>query len=226
MKAVILAAGEGVRMRPLTLKTPKPLLEVAGKPLLYHLVKNLPEKITELVIVHGYLGDQIIKHCGDEFLGRKVTYVHQPEKKGTYDALKLSREHLADEPFAVLYPDDIVDKETLEKLLEHDLAVIATRVKNPQRFGIVELNEDGSVRDIIEKPENPPSNLAMVSGFVLNPSIFDYSPGEAVKGELLLPVAVAAMAKEHKIHVVEAYSYVPVGVIEDLKKAEAILRPR
>ncbi|KKS43727.1 hypothetical protein A2116_00630 [Candidatus Jorgensenbacteria bacterium GWA1_49_17] len=223
MKAVILAAGEGVRMRPLTLKTPKPLLEAAGKPLIYHLVKNLPDKITDLIIVHGYLGDQIVKYCGDEFLGRRVTYVHQPEKKGTYDALELARKQLGDKSFVVLYPDDIIDKETFEELLKYDLAAIAVRVENPRRFGIVELNEDGSVRNIIEKPENPLSNLALVGGFVLNSLIFNYSPKEAVKGELLLPIAVAAMAKDYKIHVVEARSYVPVGVIEDLEKAEKLL---
>jgi glucose-1-phosphate thymidylyltransferase len=223
MKAVILAAGEGVRMRPLTLKTPKPLLEVAGKPLLYHLVSNLPEKITELVIVHGYLGEQIINYCGEEFLGRKVTYVHQPEKKGTYQALALCKELLSDESFVILYPDDIINKEVFEKLINHDLAAITTEVQDPRRFGVVTLNKDESIKDVIEKPENPPSNLVLVSGFVLNPLIFDYPPKEAVKGEFLLPVAVATMAKEHKIHTVEAKIYIPVGVIEDLKKAEKLL---
>ena len=210
-------------MRPLTLTTPKPLLNVAGKPLLHHLVSSFPEKVDELVIVHGYLGDKIISHCGDKFLGRKVTYVHQPEKKGTYDALWQSRKHLSNEPFAVLYSDDLIDKETLKSFFGHDLAGITTRVENPQRFGIVELNDDGSIKNIIEKPENPPSNLALVSGFVLNPLIFNYSPDEAVKGELLLPMAVLSMAKEHKIQTVEARSFIPVGVIEDLKKAEEFL---
>ncbi len=210
-------------MRPLTLTTPKPLLNVAGKPLLHHLVSSFPEKVDELVIVHGYLGDKIIDYCGKEFLGRKVNYVHQPEKKGTYDALWLSRKHLSDEPFAVVYSDDLIDKETFKNLFGHDLAAITARVENPQRFGIVELNDDKSIKNVIEKPENPPSNLALVSGFVLNSLIFNYSPGEAVKGELLLPMSVLAMSKDHKIKTVEARSFVPVGVIEDLKKAEEFL---
>jgi bifunctional UDP-N-acetylglucosamine pyrophosphorylase/glucosamine-1-phosphate N-acetyltransferase len=224
MKAVILAAGEGVRMRPLTLTTPKPLINVAGQPLLHHLVKSLPEKISELVIVHGYLGDQIVKHCGEEFLGRRVTYVRQPEKTGTFDALRLSKEHLDNEPFAVLYSDDFIEKGAFEKLVNHDLAAITTRVEDPRRFGVVILNDDGTIKDIIEKPEVPPSNQILVSGFVLKSSIFDYPPKEAVKGELFLPVAVGNMAKEHKIYTVEAKTYIPVGVIEDLEKAEKLLR--
>ena len=223
MKAVILAAGEGVRMRPLTLKIPKPLLEVAGKPLIYHLVKNLPEKITELIVVHGYLGEQIVKYCGEEFLGRKVTYVRQPEKKGTYNALELARPHLGDGSFAILYSDDLFDKETFEEFVKYDLAAIAAEVPNPQRYGVATLNGDGSLKEIFEKAENPPSNLALVGGFILNSLIFNYPPGGAIKGEFLLPTAVSAMSKDHKIHVVKARSYIPVGVIEDLAKAEKIL---
>ena len=176
MKAVILAAGVGVRMRPLTLNTPKPLINVAGYPLLHHLVKILPDKISELVIVHGYLGEQIVKYCGEEFLGRKVSYVHQPEKTGTFDALRLSRKYLDDQPFAVLYSDDFIEKEALEKLVNHDLAAITTKVEDPRRFGVVILNDDGTIKEIIEKPEVPPSNQILVSGFILNNSIFDYPP--------------------------------------------------
>ena len=77
MKAVILAAGEGVRMRPLTLRTPKPLLQVAGRPLLEHIIYALPKDINELIVVIGYLGDQIKNFLGNEYHGLKIQYIWQ-----------------------------------------------------------------------------------------------------------------------------------------------------
>ncbi len=79
MQAVILAAGEGVRMRPLTLTKPKPLLEVLGKPLIRYATEGLPKEVTELIIVLGYRGEQIKAYCGTSFCGRTVTYVWQKQ---------------------------------------------------------------------------------------------------------------------------------------------------
>ena len=77
MQCVIIAAGRGTRMRPLTDTTPKPLLKVCGKAVLDHIVEALPTQITELIIVTGYLGEQIREHCGEEFYVRPVTYLEQ-----------------------------------------------------------------------------------------------------------------------------------------------------
>jgi NDP-sugar pyrophosphorylase family protein len=77
MQCVILAAGKGTRLRPLTDDIPKPLVLVAGKSLLEHIVAALPSAVDELIIVHGYLGEQIKAHCGEFYFGRKVTYVEQ-----------------------------------------------------------------------------------------------------------------------------------------------------
>jgi NDP-sugar pyrophosphorylase family protein len=92
MQCVILAAGKGTRLRPLTDTIPKPLVKVAGRPLLDHIVEALPSSVNELIIVTGYLEEQIHTHCGKSFHGRKVTYVHQEEQKGTAHALWLCKD--------------------------------------------------------------------------------------------------------------------------------------
>ena len=223
MKAIILAAGEGVRMRPLTYTTPKPLIKFGGKSLLEHLVLSFPKKITELVLVIGYLGEKIKEYCGDTFCGRPVTYVWQKEKKGTYHALELCKSLLEEnESFAVFYADDLIDQTTFKTCLEYDLAAITKTVDNPRRFGIITLNKDGSIKDIVEKPDHPESNLALVSGFVLNNSIFNYAPIQASNGEYYLSTAVSRMARDYKIFSVQACSWIPIGTLGDLEKAEKL----
>ena len=223
MKAIILAAGEGTRMRPLTYTTPKPLIKFSGKPLLEHLVLNFPKKITELVLVVGHLGEKIVEHCGGTFCGRSVSYVWQKEKKGTYHALELCKSLLKEnESFAVLYADDLPDRATFETCFEHGLAAITTIVDNPRRWGIVTLHDDNSIKNIVEKPDHPESNLALVSGFVLNNSIFNYSPIQASNGEYYLSTAVSKMARDYKIFSVPTCSWIPIGTLEDLEKAEKL----
>src|SRR3989344_539802 len=96
MKAIILAAGEGIRMRPLTNNTPKPMLLLKGKPLLEHIIESLPKQVNEIILVVGYLHHQIHNHFHHFFEGFKIDYVIQSEKTGTYDALKLCS-HLLDD---------------------------------------------------------------------------------------------------------------------------------
>lgn len=225
MKAIILAAGEGVRLRPLTLNTPKPLLKVAGQELLGHLVEKFPSEIDELIIVVGYLGDKIVKHCGRNFSGRPVRYVWQKDRLGTYHALKLCEPLLeANERFGLFLPDDLLEKEAIESLFKHDLAVMAKEVPDPRRFGVVELNPDNSVRAIEEKPENPKTNLALTSGYVLNKNVLDYAPPRGRGGEYYLSWSIGKMAEDFKINVVRANFWFPIATPEDLKKAELLLK--
>jgi len=91
MKAVILAAGEGIRMRPLTINTPKPLLKIIGKPILEHIIDSFPNEIDEIIIVVGYLKDQIKNYFGSNWKSRKINYIFQKDKKGTAHALWLCR---------------------------------------------------------------------------------------------------------------------------------------
>jgi NDP-sugar pyrophosphorylase family protein len=212
-------------MRPLTDNTPKPLVRVAGKPLLYHVVQAVPEEITELIIVEGYLGDQIKKYCGDEFMGRSVTYVHQPEKLGTADALLRCRE-VINSRFLLLYADDLFGGEGLARLLTHDNALLVMEHDQPERFGVVTINQNGEIIEMHEKPEDPPSNLVSVGPMVLSKDIFDYQPDIHKSGELTVPSMVQKMAQDKPIHVEHASFWFPVANPDHVQEAEEILKKR
>ncbi|MDP1706255.1 MAG: nucleotidyltransferase family protein [bacterium] len=225
MKAIILAAGEGIRMRPLTLTTPKPLVKVGGKSLLERLVEKFPPTIDELIIVTGYLAEQIEEFTKNGLLGRKVTCVRQPKKMGTYDALVYCRPFLEEgEKFLLFFADDLIDNQIVTEMLKYDLAISVRETDSPRKFGIVALDENNFVVDIVEKPENPPSNLALANGYVLDTDIFNYSPELAPSGEYYLSVAAAKMAKNRKIKAVRANFWFPVGSPEAVIQAEEILK--
>lgn len=222
MKAVIVAAGEGVRMRPLTLTTPKPLLTLRGKSLLRHVAEALPASVDELILVIGYRGDQIKEHCGVEFLGRKVIYVTQTERNGTFHALELCKAHLpAQESFAFLYADDYLDPASVAECLSYPRAVVAARAEHPERFGVITLNKDGTVKNIEEKPVAPRSNLVLGPVCVVTPDIFRYAPPpHPASGERYFASALGMMAEEYPVKVVEAKLWIPIGTPEDLTRAE------
>lgn len=225
MKAVILVAGDGTRMRPLTLTKPKALLETAGKPLIYHIVSRLPKAVDEIVLVVGYLGRQIMDYCGNEFMGKKMKYVWQEKKLGTYHALKICEPLIEkDEKFFMLFGDDIHGKEGLEECLEYGAALLVQEVNNPERFGVVTLNEDKSVAEFIEKPENPPTSLASTGAMLLDAKVFEHEADMHSNGEYYLTTSIAKMIKTgHKIYAVKSSMWLPIGYPEDLKKAEEML---
>lgn len=224
MKAIILAAGEGVRMRPLTLTKPKPLLEVAGKPLICRLIENLPDSVGEVIVVIGYLGEKIKDYLGEEFFGKKISYVWQNEKKGTFHALELCKDYVNDgEKFGVFWADDLIDEQTIANCLSEDLAVTVSEVDDPRPFGVVSIDKDGNIEEIIEKPTHPKSKLVVANGLALNKKIFDYRPEPHPNGEYYLPVAVQKMLKDHPLKAVRARFWLPLGTPEDLEKAEKIL---
>lgn len=225
MQAVILAAGEGVRMRPLTLTKPKPLMEVRGKPLIRHATEALPNAVTELIIVLGYLGEQIEAYCGKEFCGRPVTYVWQRQKTGTARALQLCRPSLRPGKFLILAaPDDILDHDVLPRAMTHDLCIVTSTSDHPEKFGVLTLHEDGSIKDFIEKPKHFVSNLVNTNSMVLDERIFDYEPDQHINGEFYLTTMVSKLAKDYKVYTEIARLWIPVGTPEDLQKAESMLK--
>ena len=120
-------------MKPLTENTPKPLLKVAGKTILEQIVSRLPQEIDELILVVGYLGRQIVDFCGEEFLGRKVQYIWQEKKLGTYHALKICQ-HLFEpnERFLMLFADDIHGAEGIVGCLKRERALIVEETEEPK----------------------------------------------------------------------------------------------
>jgi bifunctional UDP-N-acetylglucosamine pyrophosphorylase/glucosamine-1-phosphate N-acetyltransferase len=175
LKAVVLAAGQGTRMGPLTRNTPKVMLPIANKPLLYHVIKSAVDAgIRDFVLVVGY-GEQIIKEYFKDGspIGVKIEYVHQDKQLGTADAVG-SVEGMVDERFLVLNGDIIVSAAHIKKLTgcRSDVVLTARHVDNPSEYGVLEVLSNRVLR-IIEKPKNPPTNLANAGIYVFPISIFD-----------------------------------------------------
>lgn len=222
MQCVILAAGKGKRMLPLTETAPKPLLKVCDVTLLDHIVQSLPSAVTEIILVVGYKGDMIRAHCGDLFHGRKVQYVEQVEQKGTAHALWLCREYLRGR-FLFMFADDLHAATDLERAMSFDRALLVYHTDTPERFGIVLRHPDGTLASIVEKPKEPPSNLASTGVMVLDMYIFDFPLTIETNGEYYLTDIITEYRKQYPIMVVEESQWIAIGYPEDLAKAEAII---
>ncbi|ALG81794.1 UTP--glucose-1-phosphate uridylyltransferase AglF [Halanaeroarchaeum sulfurireducens] len=179
MKAVVLAAGEGTRLRPLTEDKPKGMVEVDGKPILTHAFEQLAELgADELVVVVGYLKERIIEYYGDEFADIPITYAHQREQKGLAHAL-LTVEERKDDDFMLMLGDNIFQA-NLEDVVRRqreeraDAAFLVEEVDwdEASRYGVCDTNKYGEVTDVVEKPEDPPSNLVMTGFYTFSPAIF------------------------------------------------------
>ena len=162
MKAVVLVAGKGTRMAPLTSDCPKVMLQVANKPVLEHILDSAVEAgIEGFVFITGYLEDQIKTHFGDgSRWGVSIEYVQQKEQLGTANAIGYARGHV-EGAFLVLNGDMLIEKSDLQSLLERkEEAVICVKeVENPSDFGVLE-TEGERVISISEKPKNPPTSRA------------------------------------------------------------------
>jgi NDP-sugar pyrophosphorylase family protein len=223
MQCVILAAGKGTRLRPLTDTIPKPLVQVLGKSLLDHIVESLPSSIDELIIVTGYLEEKIREHCGDTFHGRKVTYVHQEEQKGTAHALWLCKDLLKGR-FLFMFADDLHGPGDIARATSYSRSMLTFTTNTPEKFGIVVRHPDGTLAEIIEKPEHAPSNLASTGVMVLDDNIFKYDPyAIETKGEYYLTNVLQEYARDYPMAVVEQNLWIPIGYPEDIEKAEKIL---
>lgn len=226
MQCVIVAAGKGTRMMPLTETTPKPLLPVCDKPIITHIVEALPAVITELIIVVGYKGEQIREYCGDTFLGKRVQYVEQANYAGgTGDALMCAKP-LVTGKFLFMYADDIHGRAALAEAVLCEHAMLGAHSDTPEHFGVLVIDEAGCLVEIQEKPKDPPSNTVNIGGFVLQPDIFEYvTPISEAHGEVLATDMLTAYAKDHAVKVVMQDHWIPLGRPSDITTAQATLCP-
>jgi glucose-1-phosphate thymidylyltransferase len=180
MKGIILHGGHGTRLRPLTHTGPKQLLPIANKPMSEYCLKSIKESgITEIAIIIGGVGSNKVKEYyenGDKF-GVNITYIKQDEPKGIAHAIRLCKEFVDNEKFLVFLGDNIIQKSIIEyvttfKNSKFDSTILLCEVNNPSRFGIAEI-KNGKILKIIEKPKDPPSNLAVTGIYLLTPLIFD-----------------------------------------------------
>jgi len=209
MKAVLLAAGEGVRLQPITATRPKHLIKVCGKPILEHCLDALKTcGVTENIIVTHYMGDAIRQYFGDgEKMGLKIAYVEQAEMLGTGNAVS-AVEPYVDGDFVLVYGDLLFAPDAVKNMIhcyetEKPAAVMAViPVEKPESYGIVELENEKTVKRIIEKPAlgETPSNLANAGIYVFSKEIFGKlkQTKASVRGEWELTDALSLLIKDEK----------------------------
>ena len=180
MQAVVLAAGKGTRLRPLTDEKPKVLVEVNGTPLIQDVFDNLIDAgATELVVVVGYKAEQIIDRFGDEYAGVPITYTHQREQLGLAHAILQAEPHV-DGDFMLMLGDNVfrgnlgdVTRRQREDRADAAFLVEEVPYEEASRYGVLDTNEYGEITEVVEKPDDPPSNLALIGIYVFSPAIFD-----------------------------------------------------
>ncbi len=176
MKAIILAAGEGLRCRPLTLTRSKVMLPVANKPLLEHIIKAVTENgIKEILLVVGYKKERIMDYFGDGLgFGATIEYVFQETQLGTAHAIKQCKKFV-DGDFLVLNGDNLVDSNTIADLLKGkkgQVTLLAVDREQTIGYGVL-IPENGKVKKILEKPKEVVSHLVNAGGYIFSPVLFD-----------------------------------------------------
>jgi glucose-1-phosphate thymidylyltransferase len=170
LKAIIPVAGTGAKLRPLTYTQPKPLIPVAGKPIISFIIEQLQQiHVEEFIFVIGYLGEKIRHFVETEYPDIQKTFVTQVDRKGSGHAIWTAREHVHDgDELLIFFGDTIIeaDFEAIMKLPHSCIAV--QRVNNPRDFGVVEYDAEGSIRRVVEKPSIPLSDMAMVGFYKIN----------------------------------------------------------
>jgi UDP-N-acetylglucosamine diphosphorylase/glucosamine-1-phosphate N-acetyltransferase len=234
MKALVLAAGEGTRLRPLTSNIPKPLLPVAGKPFLSHVFSALQSAgVSEIALLVGWKANRIKEYYGNgSEQGLKITYLEQRERLGTANAIGQA-EGSIDEPFFVVNGDVVIsdtDVKAMRAMFERTGRTVmgAVTVDDPSQFGVIE-EKDGRLVRIIEKPKNPPSDLINAGIFVFTPEIFELirKTPRSIRGEFEITDTITTLAKHEEVLIHRMMTeWIDVGRPWDLLTANDIFMSR
>jgi len=209
LKAIILSAGEGTRMRPLTLTKPKTMLPVAGKPIIQYNIESLRDSgVTDILLIVNYKESMVRNYFKDgKDLGVDISYKTQEELSGTANAIGYG-ENFVDEEFMVLNGDIILDTDLITNIIDvysknrPDTLMVLTEVEDPTLFGVVELEND-IVKKIIEKPtiEEAPSNYVNSGIYIFNKDIFEKiaKTEKSPRGEYEITDSLAMQIEDGKI---------------------------
>ncbi len=225
MKAVILASGKGTRMGEISDHTPKPQVKILGKTLLEHKLDELPDEITEVIIVVGHLKEKIMDHLGSEYMGRKIKYIEQTELSGTAPALRLCKSELENEArFLVMTGDDIFIKEDMRECMQYDFSMLLAHTDSMKGRVKINFDKEGYITDIVEKYPIDEPGLMCAGMYTLTPAFFDYPMTSIASGELGLPHTMFSIANKVKIKAVEARFWLQITRPEDIALAEEVLQ--
>ncbi|WP_084270746.1 bifunctional sugar-1-phosphate nucleotidylyltransferase/acetyltransferase [Methanobrevibacter cuticularis] len=209
LKAIILSAGEGTRMRPLTLTKPKTMLPVAGKPIIQYNIEALKDSgITDILLIVKYKEEMVKDYFkdGNDF-GVNISYKTQEELVGTANAIGYGQDFV-DDTFIVLNGDIILDNELLTDIIKEyskfkvDTLMVLTEVENPSNFGVVEIEND-LIKNIVEKPKKgeAPSNLVNTGIYIFNRDIFSKiaKTNKSSRGEYEITDSLSMQIQDNKV---------------------------
>jgi UDP-N-acetylglucosamine diphosphorylase / glucose-1-phosphate thymidylyltransferase / UDP-N-acetylgalactosamine diphosphorylase / glucosamine-1-phosphate N-acetyltransferase / galactosamine-1-phosphate N-acetyltransferase len=204
LKAVVLAAGEGTRLRPFTNSRPKVMIPVANRPILQHVLEGLVKAgIKDIVLVVGYKKERIMSHFGDgKAIGANIQYVVQDRQLGTAHALHVAKGAVNDD-FLVVAGDNLIDLQTVQDLLKHNNgnAVVVTSSEIPSKYGVVRTEGD-LVVSIVEKPSNKISNIISTGMYRFTPNIFKLIDEGIAQGESTITDILQRNLQKVPLHVV------------------------
>lgn len=239
MDAIVPAAGQGTRLRPLTDDRPKPLVEVAGRPLLAHVFDAIePADPDRYVVVVGYRGEQIREHFGQTYRDTPIEYVHQPEQIGLADAVARAGA-VVDGPALVCNGDNVFGGDLAALAHAHGAAqddVAATllveeaTIERARETGVVVTDDGRRVERVVEKPDEPPATLVNAGAYAFSPAIFEacaaIEPGAT--GEYELADAITWLIESGDVVRTVRYEGERVNVNEpaDIERAARLVEGR